>query len=408
MLTENAIQAGLARVKKGRKATETLADPAPKGAGRLVLVIKQGRAEWYAQRWAGGRRRLQKLGAYPALSLADAREQFAGHKPATGRATLSALLDAYLLTLDGRSAHKQTKCVIKAAKEHIGGGRLARDVTAADVAGFVGEKFRQGKRSMAAKRLNVMSAAFNWALKSSNDYRTDTPREWGLTHNPCRDLPRDYEASTPGERYLSPEELVELLRWAMDGKPGSARYAISLMLLTGQRVSEILRLQVSSYDRDERTLYWPWTKKGRQHTIPICDLAAQLMAQMVPSSAGFYFPGNGERDRLCLDSVRATLKRGGFAGRFKAADFRRTWKTLAGRAGVSKYVRDLLQNHQVGSAISSKHYDRYEAMDEKRAGVAQWERWLSEQLRQHGAECEAHQVVQAKKHGDREQIFAIL
>ena len=408
MLTEAAIQAAVSRVKKGRKATETLSDDAPKGAGRPVLIIKPGRAEWYAQRWSGGRRRLQKLGAYPALTLADARDHFREHKPASGRATLAALLDAYLMTLEGRPAHKQSKCVIESAKEHIGAGRLARDITPADVAGFVKAKFKEGKRPMAAKRLNVLSAAFNWAIKSSNDYRAENPREWGLTYNPCRDLPRDHEACKPGERFLSPEELTEVLRWAMQGKPGSARYAIALMLLTGQRVSEILRLQVSSYDRSERTLYWPWTKKGRQHTIPICALAAQLLDAIEPSEAGFFFPGNGDRDRLCLDSVRATLKRAGYAGKFKAGDFRRTWKTLAGVAGVPKYVRDLLQNHLVGSSVSSKHYDRYEAMPEKRAGVAQWECWLLEQLRQHGAQGEAHQVVQAEEHGHGQQVAAVV
>lgn len=384
MLTEAAIQAAIGRVKKGRTATVNLSDPAPRGAGRLVLVVKPGRAEWYAQRWAEGRRRMQKLGAYPAMPLADARDKFREHRPATGRATLAQLLDGYLATLAGRESHRQTKCVVAAAKAHIGGGRLARDITAAEIAAFVKASYRAGKRSMAAKRLGTMSAAFNWALKSGNDYRTDTPRDWGLISNPCRDIPKDPAASTPGERFLSPQELVEVLAWSMAGPPGSARYAMALMLLTGQRVSEILRLHVSSYDPAERTLYWPWTKKGRQHTIPICDQAAALLDAIEPSAKGFYFPGNADRDRLCLDSVRATLKRAGYAGRFKASDFRRTWKTLAGQAGVTKYVRDLLQNHLVGSQVSSRHYDRYEALAEKREGVAVWQSWVEKQAAQHG------------------------
>ena len=38
-------------------------------------------------------------------------------------------------------------------------------------------------------------------------------------------------------------------------------------------------------------------------------------------------------------------------------DLRRTWKTLAGKAGVSKEIRDRIQNHALHDA-SSKSYDR--------------------------------------------------
>ena len=49
MLTDAKITATIRAVQGGRKATATLADPAPRGAGRLVLVVKPGRAEWYAR-----------------------------------------------------------------------------------------------------------------------------------------------------------------------------------------------------------------------------------------------------------------------------------------------------------------------------------------------------------------------
>ena len=49
-------------------------------------------------------------------------------------------------------------------------------------------------------------------------------------------------------------------------------------------------------------------------------------------------------------------------------DLRRTWKTLAGKAGVSKEIRDRLQNHTLQD-VSSKSYDRWNYMPEKRAGM---------------------------------------
>jgi hypothetical protein len=55
---------------------------------------------------------------------------------------------------------------------------------------------------------------------------------------------------------------------------------------------------------------------------------------------------------------------------------RRTFKTLAGDAGLSKEMRDRLQNHAKGTDISSKHYDRYDYLSERRAAMAKWETYL--------------------------------
>ena len=61
---------------------------------------------------------------------------------------------------------------------------------------------------------------------------------------------------------------------------------------------------------------------------------------------------------------------------FVAKDIRRTWKTLAGDAGVSKEMRDRLQNHAQKSDISARHYDRYDYLAERRAAMAKWAEYL--------------------------------
>ncbi len=52
-------------------------------------------------------------------------------------------------------------------------------------------------------------------------------------------------------------------------------------------------------------------------------------------------------------------------------DLRRTWKTLAGKAGIAKEIRDRIQNHSLQD-VSSKNYDRWNYMPEKRAAMAKW------------------------------------
>jgi integrase len=60
---------------------------------------------------------------------------------------------------------------------------------------------------------------------------------------------------------------------------------------------------------------------------------------------------------------------------FTPRDLRRTWKTLAGAAGLSKEIRDRMQNH-ARSDVSSRHYDRYSYLAEKRAAMKTWEAYL--------------------------------
>ena len=60
---------------------------------------------------------------------------------------------------------------------------------------------------------------------------------------------------------------------------------------------------------------------------------------------------------------------------FVPKDIRRTVKTLMGAAGISKEDRDRFQNHAL-TDVSSKHYDRYNYLAEKRRTMAVWDAYL--------------------------------
>ncbi len=60
-------------------------------------------------------------------------------------------------------------------------------------------------------------------------------------------------------------------------------------------------------------------------------------------------------------------------------DLRRTWKTLAGQAGLSKEIRDRLQNHRLQD-VSSKSYDRWNYMPEKRTAMKKWDAFVQAML----------------------------
>ena len=60
-------------------------------------------------------------------------------------------------------------------------------------------------------------------------------------------------------------------------------------------------------------------------------------------------------------------------------DLRRTWKTLAGQAGVPKEIRDRIQNHALQD-VSSKAMTAGTDMREKRAGMAKWDKFVRAML----------------------------
>jgi hypothetical protein len=60
---------------------------------------------------------------------------------------------------------------------------------------------------------------------------------------------------------------------------------------------------------------------------------------------------------------------------FTPKDLRTTYKTLAGMAGLNKEVRDRIQNYAL-TDVSSKHYDRYDYLKEKRHTLVMWNDYL--------------------------------
>ncbi len=413
MITDAAIRKAL---RDGR--FQRLADPAPRGAGRLLAVVKPPLVEWYAQRIVGGQRRLTKLGTWPAMTIAQAREAFAGHKAkpeAVKEATLGAMLDGYVASLraSGKPSTAQVERILELAGNTIGRNRLARDVTPADIVAAIKPIFDRGARVQADKHRMYLGAAFRWAMKRTHDYTQDASMDWGLAASPVDAVARDNDAEGVGERYLSMPELVQLLTWARLGR-GAAQKAIQLLILTGQRVREVTELRASQWNSRERTLHWRTTKTGVPHCIPVCREAADLLDLLAGRAGrdGYLFPAVSKRlagqpitDAAVLRNCQRFAKLVG-CERFTGRDLRRTWKTQAGAAGLTKQERDWLQNHG-GGDVSSRHYDRWEYMPEKRAAVARWEGWLQEQVREHRAKKRAQQVVQPQQHARGQEVRGI-
>lgn len=264
--------------------------------------------------------------------------------------------------------------------------RPAADVLPADVAAHLGAIYRRGARSHADHVRSYMHAAFEWGLRADHDYRQHGASgvRWGLTSNPVSGVPRDTGASAAGERHLSPDELRAFWRW-LEARPGNASAVCRLQIATGQRVQMLAGLRASQYDAAERLLEWAGadTKNRTPHVLPLPRAAWDLLDSLRPNREGLFFqqpnaPARAVTHFTVADLCREYCQQSGVPS-FTPRDLRRTWKTLAGAAGLAKEIRDRLQHH-AASDVSSRHYDRWSYLPEKRAAMARWSAWLDRLL----------------------------
>jgi integrase len=401
-LTDGEIRRALKQVETTGKQL-SLVDGEGHGTGRLVLVMKpmptRVTADWMAQQWRDEKRLKKKLGSYPSMPLSKAREIFnrdfaeliqkgrsikiAGD---TRPGTVADLFEAYVAYLKegGKSSWKEAEKGLNKIADTLGRNRPARDIEPDEITAIIRPIYERGKRSMADHVRSYIRSAFSWGLKSEHDYRSTAARRFRLTYNPAAGIPT--EPKTIGTRWLSEEEFVRLYRWLecpdTPVHPSYAR-AVQIIMLTGQRVEEIARLHVDQWDAKERIIDWTKTKNLQPHAVPVPSLAAELIESIIPNEHGWFFPSAKDPSKPVshgtLYSFIWRQRDRGVIPHATNRDLRRTFKTLAGKAGVAKEIRDRLQNHALQD-VSSKHYDRWNYMVEKRAGMAKWDKFVRAML----------------------------
>lgn len=387
--------AAISKALKSKKA-QTLRDGTGRGTGRLLLSVRPGiSAEWYAQRFVDGKRQLKKLGNYPTVTLADARQRHSeliwDAVPAASCGTIGEMFADYVEALRsaGKRSWKDVDNTLSRMAKAIG-QKPANAVSSSDIIAVIRPVYAEGKASMADHMRCYVRSAYGWALKAQNDYRSEAAVRYPVTFNPAENIPT--EAKVSGDRWLTVDELRSFWRWLSDGgghkNPNrninpDAYKVLMLIAATGQRVEEICRIDRSMVNWKLMTIEWPTTKPGRPHVIPISIQAAEILHRIEPNEHGLYFPAEYGASRPMRDHTLRVV-----VGRFCAQegvehfcprDLRRTWKTLSGVAGISKSDRDRLQNHSQ-SDVSSKHYDRYDYLPEKRAAMLQWGKWFEREI----------------------------
>ncbi len=391
-----------------------------RGTGKLAVQITPKGSKLFVFRYfKEGKAKFIRLGKYPEYSLIDARKQATKYgvflkqdldpkeeiaqakedkalakKVEAQKGSIKQLFVSYTAQMekDGKRTYKAVLSSLeKEVYPFISQETKAKDVTAHDVIIVLSNMIKREAITQSNRVRSYLMAAFNYGLKHDNDPANYIDEaKFGLAYNPVAGIPKQKAAEKIGEHYLSKTEVKQLLhdlkheyyRFKMGN---NIRNLIQLTFYTGgQRPYELVASKWESIDWEEKTLLITSdiSKNKRLHIIPLTESAILVLKEQKLSTgdSDFIFPHRFDPAKhIRPDSLSQAISRyrdNTEIRSFIPRDIRRTCKTLMGEIGISKSIRDRLQNHALQD-VSSKHYDRYEYMPEKRIALESWERQLN-------------------------------
>jgi integrase len=386
----------------------------------LYLVVQPSGAKSFAVRYRhAGQPRKLTLGAFPALSLEIARDlggkalraAAEGRDPATEKqvakndakkADTEAIrgqrdlyekvarefIERHAMKSNRPSTCRETARILGLRPSpddptllaDIGGdvmsawrGRKIQEISKRDVIALLDGIADRGSPIMANRVLAAVRKLFNWCL--SRDI---------IQVSPCTSVgPPAPEHSR--DRVLDDDELRRTWNAAeAEGWPFGP--LVKLLILTGQRVSEVGEMRWDEIDQGQRlwTLPAERVKNGLRHEVPLSDAAMSIIGTLphIKTTKGFIF--TTRRDAAvsgfsrAKDGLDATIAAGLPHGtkeldHWTFHDLRRTVASGMARLGIQIPVIEKILNHSSGTFRGIVGvYQRHSYSEEKRKALEVW------------------------------------
>lgn len=382
----------MARIRLTHRSIETLTagkwltdywDDRLPGFG--VRVAKSGRKTFIVRYSVeGGRKRRLTLGAYPLLSLADARDKARealtavargedpqGQKKAERRApTFGELAEIYLErhAKVKKRRWREDERVLRVDLLPHWKRRKAKSIGRQDVSEVLDGIVARGAPIMANRVKALISKIYNFGIGRGI-----------VEHNPCLGVPMPAKAHQR-DRVLSAAE-IHALWLALDQEEPVMATTFRIRLMTAQRGTEVLTMRWAHIDGDWWTIPAEVAKNGLTHRVPLAPQVRSLLDELRPvtGSSEWVF-ASPRREGAHITAVQKAAER--IAKRaevdFVPHDLRRTAASFMTSMGISRLVVSKILNH-VESGITAV-YDRHSYDAEKRQALVRWGGRLEEIL----------------------------
>lgn len=203
---------------------------------------------------------------------------------------------------------------------------------------------------MSDRTLAYLSRVFNWFVLRSDDFRSPIAR--GMARTSQDERARD--------RVLKDDELRAVWR-ATEACESPFGALVRFILLTGARRAEAANMPWSEIHDGLWTLSPERNKVMESLPRP---LIPQVLALLPPKRTQWVFSSDGVRPISGFTKFKAELQQASGTADWTIHDLRRTWRTLASRAGVAPDIAERCLGHVIGGVRGV--YDRYEYIKEKR------------------------------------------
>ena len=187
------------------------------------------------------------------------------------------------------------------------------------------------------------------------------------------------------DRVLNEDELRRI--WLAAERLGPAHGPlVQLLILTGQRRSEVAHMEWGEIDFDGRlwTLPRERVKNNRPHEVPLSPQAIAILERQPRLSERFVFSLNGKAPITAFDRVKDYLDTSMPADMpdWVLHDLRRTVASGMARLGISLAVIEKVLNHVSGSSAEIVGvYQRHKFAGEKRQALEKWADYVERLVR---------------------------
>lgn len=370
--------------------------------GLFLEVRPSGSKLWRYQYRIAGKSNLYAIGAYPSLSLRDARMEHAkahalvkqGIHPAHERArlrsdtiaenanTFKAIAEEWIeakCTTEKRRGwtpyyEKQIRSYFERDVYPKIGRRPMRSITSADILRILRAIADRGAEAAAILVRQLISQVFTYAVPTLRAEGDPAHVLRGAIIRP------PVEHASPKNRDQIRELLVRIRNY---GGSRTTAIALHLLLLLFVRTAELRKASWSEFDLDLAL----WTipshrmKKRRTHLVPLSRRAVALLRELngITGANVHIFPNSRRpRDVISATTVNRALEHMGYpSGHFTGHDFRATASTLLHELGY----RDELVEMQLAHAKADKTaaaYNHAQYLSERTAMMQAWAEWLDQ------------------------------
>jgi integrase len=351
----------------------------------------RGSKTWFVRYRFGGSQRRMKLGTYPTIALADAREVaryvFAeigkGLDPAVERRlvesgakadTFERIAEQFVTRYakQRNRSWRETERILQRYVTPTWGERPIRDITRRDILDLLDRMVDRGAPVMAKQTHATIRKLFYWALDRGV-----------IDVSPCVRVPVPAKAAER-DRVLTDDELravwlaCESLQWPF----GSV---IKMLALTGQRRNEVASMRWSEIDLAAGmwTIPRERAKSDRAHEVPLSTPVLSIFTTLPKTDERLVFTTNGKVAVAGFSNAKRRLDKLSGVQDWHLHDLRRTAATGMARLGVAPHVVERVLNHKTGiiSGVAAI-YNRHGYLDEKRAALEAWARKVDEIVRE--------------------------